>query len=361
MTGARARANASSKHLNDKKLHQQEDAMKLTRLLLTLALVTALTHTQTPTAAAETATAGGASSPQAVLMSCSGPVTVHQSDGTTVSGSFGLALKAGDEVKTGEGGSAEIFFEAGNWLQIGPNSNITIKGQRGADAPVTAETPGDDPGKEVASFEVAQNFLKLKDAEGTSALTGLRSGDKDQDLVALSPSQTKIRDGQPTFRWEIADQSTELKLTVYNESGVHWEHDVSGVTSVDYPGDAPELSPGVTYSWTLETTDPLAFPPLRTTASFFEVIDSGILSKLDGTLGRIDGAEEMSESARHFMRASLYFDRGLLEDAIAETEIALEDDPDNPSLNTILARLYEEAGRAKDAMAIYRKLETLSE
>lgn len=329
--------------------------MNRTRRLLALALCVVVGHAVTATADTP---AQKTSPPQAVLMSCSGPVTVHKADGTKVPGAFGLALHAGDEVKTGEDGSAEVFFEAGNWLQIGANSNIQIKGERGAKTASPAKEPAASTEQEAESFEVAQNFLKLKDAEGTSALSGLRSGDKDQDLVALSPSQTKIRDGKPTFRWEIADQSTELKLTVYNDAGVHWEHDVSGVNSVEYPGDAPELSPGVTYSWTLETTDPLAFPPLRTAATFFEVMPPENATFLEETLARIENAQDMSESARHFMRASLYFNNGLLDDAIAETRSALEKEPDNKPLLSILARLYEEAGRSKEAMATYRKLDT---
>jgi hypothetical protein len=326
--------------------------MNFKRLAFALALSGLFAYSPLPTASVDTARAEEAVAPLAVLMSCSGPVAIHRGDDEVIKGSFGFALKVGDEVKTGEGGSAEILFEAGNWLQIGANSSIQIKGQRG-NKPATEEPKA----KEVPSFEIAQNFLKLKDAEGTSALTGLRSGDKDQDLVALSPSQTKVRDGHPAFRWEIADPSTELRLTVYNDAGVHWQHDVSGATSLEYPSDAPELSPGVTYSWTLETTDPLAFPPLRTTAAFFEIIASEQTAFVAESLERINSSTDMSENARHFMRASLYFNYGLLDDAITETSTALEDDPENESLRTILARLYEEAGRTKEAMDQYKAIE----
>lgn len=335
--------------------------MRLSWMWMTAALTLAVTYGATPVQCAAPAAGAGASAPQAVLMSCSGPVTVVRADGATVEGSFGLPLRAGDAVQTGEGGSAEIFFEAGNWLQIGANSNIQVKAARGGEAAPSAETSAEAPpeaGTEAESFEVVQNFLRLKDSQGSSALTGLRSGDKQKDLVVISPSNTKLRSDRPTFRWEIADESTELQLTVYDESGVHWQGDVSGATTMEYPADAPALTPGVTYSWTLETTDPLAFPPLRTSAAFFEIMDADGASSLEESLEHIASSEQMSERTRHFLRASLYFNNGLLDDAIAETESALANDPDNASMRSILARLYEEAGRSREAMATYRQIET---
>jgi predicted Zn-dependent protease len=50
------------------------------------------------------------------------------------------------------------------------------------------------------------------------------------------------------------------------------------------------------------------------------------------------------------MRASMFFDRGLVDDAVAETEAALAADPGNASLHAILGRLYAETGRTKDAI-----------
>ena len=77
--------------------------------------------------------------------------------------------------------------------------------------------------------------------------------------------------------------------------------------------------------------------------AFFEIIESEHTALVAESLEHINGSTEMSENARHFMRASLYFNYGLLDDAIAETRTALEDDPENESLRSILARLLQEA------------------
>jgi len=288
--------------------------------------------------------------PAAVLTSCKGPVTVIHA-GAPAPASFGLALTDGDEVKTGAGAQAEIMFAAGNWVQIGANSSMQIKGHPGA-APASAADKSEKGNN--GSFEVVQSFLKLKNSEGSSAIGGLRSGEKASRLVALSPCQTHVRTSQPVFKWKIDDPSTELKLTVFGASNTVWQTTVSNTTSATYPADATALKPGVSYSWTLETTDPLVSPALRTPASFFELIAPADATTLDTDLAKLDAGKAGSVTY-HLTRASLYFDRGLVEDAITETENALSADPDNQSLRSILARLYAETGRTQDAMTELNK------
>jgi len=287
--------------------------------------------------------------PAAVLTSCKGAVTVFHAGGASAPATFGLPLNDGDEVKTGAGGEAEIMFSAGNWVQIGANSSMRIKGRPGDTATKTAAGNAAKPAASSGSFEVVQSFLKLKNSEGTSSISGLRSAEKAAALVAVSPCQTKVRAARPTFRWKIDDTKTELRLTLYGESGVVWQSDATGVTELAYPADAPALTPGVSYSWTLETSDPMVSPPLRTPAAFFEMIAPADATALDSELTQLD-AKKPGPVTYHLMRASLFFDRGLVDDAIVETETALANDPDNASLHAILGRLYAETGRTKDAI-----------
>ena len=324
-----------------------------TRILIATAVVTlfAFESARVPaTATAQTGAKKPAATPLAVLMSATGTVTVVRTDGEEASATFGMQLFSGDEVRTGKGAEAEILFEAGNWLQVGSESKIQIRENRKKPIPM-ADSPVPDK-----NFEVVQNFLKLKSADGTSSLTTLRSDNQDNELVAVSPCRTKIRDGRPTFRWEIADPATELKFTLYNEAGVVWEQETKDATSFSYPADAPTLAAGIQYSWTLESTDPLQYPPLRSPAVFFEVLSPEEASMLNEALESISPEEIGSEATYHLMRASILFDQGLVEEAIAETERASQADADNPALQSILARLYVEAGRTADAIEAYNKL-----
>ena len=291
--------------------------------------------------------------PAAVLTSCRGSVTVTRAGGEATVATFGLALNDGDEVRTGADAEAEIMFAAGNWVSVGPSSSMRIKGHTGAKPAA----------KDAGSFEVVNNFLKLKSSEGSSSISGLRSGDKASTLVPVAPVQTKVRDARPTFTWKTDDPSLELRFTIYHESGVHWQSDIAeaaspssrqGHAALAYPTDAPALTPGVSYSWTLETSDPLVSPPLRTTAAFFEVIAPDDVTALEKELAAIE-EKKPGEVTYRLMRASLFFDRGLMADAIGETETAVATDPENGSLHAILGRLYAETGRTHEAIQEIQK------
>jgi len=286
-------------------------------------------------------------SPAALLLSCKGDVTIIRKDGSTVRGSYGLTLGPGDEIRTGSGAEAEIHFENGTWIKVGAGSSTLIKSARTETAAEAAPARN--------SFESVTSFLKLRESEGVS-LAGLRSAGKASDLTLESPCQTTIRSNRPRFEWMASDPKSELKLNLYDDGGVRWQRTVKGATSVDYPAGAEPLNPGVTYSWTLETTDPLRFPPLRSRAAFFEILPPEETAALETSLGSIDRAALPSESALHLVRASLFFKYKLMDEAIGETRKALELDPENTSLHAILAHLYAETGRSDEAMGEYGRI-----
>jgi hypothetical protein len=282
--------------------------------------------------------------PAAILLSCTNGVTVERSGGTAVPGSFGLALFAGDEVKTAAGSEAEIHFENGTWINVGPNSSMLIKGAGTRTRPGSVKV-GD------GSFEVVQNMLRLKDPKGTSSLAALRSSPGKPEIALVSPCQTKVLSANPRFEWESNGLDEELLLTIYSEKGIYHTAKVPGGSSYLYPDGAPVLDPGVSYSWTIETTDPLRIPPLRSVAAFFEVISADEAEQMDRSLRMIDPKEIPNTSTCHFLRASVYYDHGLLENSIAEMKKALADKEGTKEMHSILARLYAEAGRNGEAMS----------
>jgi hypothetical protein len=290
-----------------------------------------------------------ATPPLAVLMACQGDITVLKGNGEKAAAAFGYQLEAGDVVTTGAESSAEILFEDGNWIAMGAGSSMRIKGSKKRNDPA--------PAPKEKNFQVVQNFLKLKDSGGTSSLAGLRSGAQSKEISLESPCQTRIRGAQPIFLWTASDPELELCLTIYDENGIFWKADIeNGDHSVTYPSDAPTLVPGVSYSWTVETTDPLLFPPLRSQAAFFELLAPEDEQHLANSLDALSNEKELSEASYHLYKASLFFEHQLLEEAIGETKMALERDPENTALHSILARLYAEAGRNQDALHEYDRL-----
>ena len=297
-----------------------------------------------------------AGAPLAVLMSVTGEVSVVKAGGGTIAGSFGAALGAGDEIRTGPNSTAEILFDGGNLIQIGANSSTVIKALKTTGSSAPSVDGVQTAALNEKSFGQVQNFLKLKDAQGTSSLAGLRSVDKENQLEALMPVQTKIRDERPVFEWRAGDEAGEVQIKLYNDQGEVWSHTTGSGHSATYPADAPALKAEVAYSWTVETTDPLLFPPLRSQAAFFEVMSSQDSQDVADRLAEITPDESQSESTYHVVRASLFFSYGLMDDAIRETIAALQTDADNPTLQAILARLYAEVGRNSDALGEYNEL-----
>lgn len=293
--------------------------------------------------------AAPAGTPAALLLSCAGTVTVVRPDHTTAAGSYGLPLQPGDEIRTGPGSSAEIHFRNGTWVTVGAGSSLVVKGA-GREEPARAPAAGGE------SFASVESFLKLKDAEGVSTLAALRSTEMSPEIRPVSPCRTAVRGGRPVFRWEAADSAAELLLTLYDGTGVRWRTTVRGTTAAAYPADAEPLAPGATYSWTLETADPLRIPPLRTPAAFFEVLAPDREAALAAALDALASERPPSEAATHAVRASVFFAHRLLDEAIAETRLAIALDPENASLRTILARLYAETGRSSEAMSEYDRL-----
>jgi hypothetical protein len=286
--------------------------------------------------------------PAALLLSCTGDVSIHRSDGRIVKGSYGLQLNAGDEVRTGTGAAAEVHFENGTWIELGPGGSLEIKAA--ASRKPAERTPN------TGSFESVSNFLKLRDAKGVSTLAALRSGGKRPEIRPESPCQTRVRGDHPVFTWSATDSTAELRLKLYDDRGIRWQRDVQGAHTIQYPADGVPLVPGTAYSWTLETTDPLKFPPLRTQAAFFEIMPVDEEKRLERSIGEIDRSSIPSESAYRIVLASIYFNHRLLEDAISQTVTALAADPDNRALHAILAQLYAETGRSDEAMSEYNRL-----
>lgn len=287
--------------------------------------------------------------PAAVLLSFEGDVKVVRRTGDEVPASFGLALKAGEQVKTGASSRADVFFRDGSWIQVGPGSTIRIREKKGGASASEAKVV-EQP------FQMVQNLIRLKDSEGTSSLARLRSVPGQGEIKLLYPCHTKVLESKLSFRWEGPDREEELKLTVYGQNGVVWEKKVRGEHSVAYPSSAPTLSPGYVYSWTLETTDPLRTPPLRTKAAFFEILPPAEGGEIERALSKLGEKVDRQSPSFHMVLAGVFNHYGLIGDAIEEVELAVGADPDNPTLHAILAHLYAQAGRSEEAIAEYDKL-----
>lgn len=290
-----------------------------------------------------------ADAPLAVLMSRQGEVSIVRG-GAPEAAQFGSHLEAGDEIRTGADSSADILFAEGHSIHLGAGSNLTVQASRRG-----ASAPGSDAGSGKGGFRAVQRFIKLKESRGTSTLATLRSAAGPAALEPAGPCQTRVREARPLFRWRASRPLGGLKLAVYHEGGVHWQAEVPAGEELAYPPEAPALAPGVRYSWTVETTDPLLFPPARSRACFFEVLADAERAEVAAALEAPAGAD-LSPAALSLLRAGVLYDHGLLDEAIEATRAAMATDASDPGLRSILAHLYVETGRVTEAVAEYDQL-----
>ncbi len=290
----------------------------------------------------------GDAQPLAVLMGTVGEVSVERGN-DPLDGIFGLHLEAGDVVITGGDGSAEIMFSSGNWIKVDAGSRMGIQGSRQSSLP-------EGGGAASPSFDSVQEFVKLKDERGTSSLAMVRSGTDRDELHLMVPCQTKVPDGFPVFRWQATDSPPDVKLTIYGDASVHWQTEVVGATELAYPADAPPLEPGVAYSWSVETSDPLLLPPQRSRTGLFEVLPAEQAVAMTRAMEASTSMSAASDQGLQLVRASIYYQYGLMDEAIAATRVALQAQPQSQQLRSILARLLGETGRNQEALVEYDRL-----
>ena len=116
------------------------------------------------------------------------------------------------------------------------------------------------------------------------------------------------------------------------------------------------MKPGVDYSWTVESLDPLQVPKLRSKPAHFTIVDPKIELAVQIDHNELAREKRRSQASYHLVRASLFYSYGLLDDAIMETETALRISMGNNVLKAILAPLYAEVGRTADALKMYSLL-----
>jgi hypothetical protein len=194
-----------------------------------------------------------------------------------------------------------------------------------------------------------QGFLTLKNSEGTSSMVRRGSEDHTREVQTLSPRQTRILTTNPIFRWRSPESRSDLRFTIYNEEGVHWQSELSGVREFAYPPEGPPLQPGASYSWVIETAG--GIPSLRSAAAFFEVLAAEEADSLEASLRPIARYEDRDGGFYHLLRAGLYHRHGLLGEAIDETREALRVEPDHAQAKAILVRLLVETGQTEEALA----------
>jgi len=291
------------------------------------------------------------SPPVAVILNLNGSATVARaSDGVVREASILDHLYQGDRVETMDDASIEIFFSGSFVVTVESNSGITISA-----APMTLAsnmTPEDSEGNEL--LDPLDDLIFHGTSGGRMApLGGLRNDEFDEseeEIVLVSPRNTKIKTKRPTFIWSFERPFDRFKVKLFNSDGLVWSREGSE-NHMMYPVDAPSLEHDTEYYWQVEGEE--LFDSTESPITFFQVISDELLDEVTSNESRVKNllGDESLSSNYQLVLGAFYAKEGLIVSAIDCFKRIAELHPEAALPHELLYQLYEKIGLEEEAEA----------
>jgi hypothetical protein len=248
-------------------------------------------------------------SPAAVVVKLDGSVQIQAGDAAPQPATVGTRLFTGDRVIPGENGRAVLVFSSGATRTV--TEATTIETPRG--------------GQEGDMFSRAVQVLSQ------AANSDVRNQPNRQGMIRPIPGAPEIvspRNGipvqstRPTFVWVPAldRESGEYMIQIRREGEAPVRYDVGNTTSWTLPPDAPALTPGATYWWTVGRKQ-RGRPSREMT---FQVLSVEKHDALNEQMATLINAGLDPEGDGAFMAAVIYREAGLYYDAAHSLEFLEE-------------------------------------
>ena len=246
-----------------------------------------------------------------------------------------LALRAGDSVRATDNAFAVILLTGGRG---------TVKVEASNSPYVAAAGAAGDSKLQKAQTLLAGSvgFLGASAGEPPKAVLSVRGAARPS--VILSPRDTPVLPGPLTFEW-MGTQFARYTVRVSAPSGLVLEKKGVVGSRFEYPSDAPALKSGVRYTLVVE---PATGVPQQTS---FEVLDGNRADTIRQNLKELAAAlgPNVPTNTAVAIRTGTLAREGLLHDARQVVMAALAKDPDEPSLHTLLAQIYQKSGLPEQA------------
>lgn len=241
-----------------------------------------------------------------------------------------LALRPGDTVRATADASVVILLTGGRGTAKVNASN----------SPLVVSAGASDEGKLQKArtlVEGSVKFLAASAKEPPKAVLSVRAGARPP--VILAPRNSLVLPGPLVFEW-LGDRFSRYTLRVTGPSGTVLERKGFTGARLEYPADAPPLAAGVRYTVRVE---PANGP---TQEAFFEMIEAGRAQTIRQNLRELEESlgAGVSPNTLTAVGVGALADQGLLHDARLAVMAALVTDPDEPTLHTLLAHLYQRMG-----------------
>ena len=242
-----------------------------------------------------------------------------------------LSLKPGDQVRVIGEGRAVLVFTGGRGTQIVTQSNspFTVQAQTGEGVTDRAR----------AIMGNVTNFLLGQQREKTYQSLSVRSV-RPQPPVILAPRDSRVLPGALNFEWSGSDRLKYRVRLLGPQGTVMWEQADLDRKPLAYPASAPALSPGVRYTWELETREH------GVQRASFDVAQPADAARVKDALASLTpaSAKGYPPATLSLMRAGLLFQETLYADARRELVTAIAADPEEPTLHLLLGHVYDRTG-----------------
>jgi len=163
----------------------------------------------------------------------------------------------------------------------------------------------------------------------------------------ISPRATKLLDPMPTLRWNAVPGASTYTLRI---SGIDWQEQTDA-TEFKYPGN-PALQPGTDYLLIIEADNGKSSKDEGLPGLGFSLLPEPEADRVRADATRIDELN-LSEAARGFALAQLYFGHHLYAEAIELLEESAVTNDQVTNVYRALGELYQQVGLLMQAELRY--------
>ena len=280
-----------------------------------------------------------------------GSVKITDANGKEKKATTSTKLTDGDKVTTGTDGSATIMYYTGKEVVLGAKKFHTVKKKQEESSFLSG------------LYSTLSGLVWGQSSDASMAgATRAWAGDANRMITATYPSETKILEAEPVFKWadhrKVAGK--DFIVTIKSEiSDFKYDINVSGVNEVAYPKTAPKLKVEEKYVWTVKDASGADVSP----AVKFSLIDPSESENMADDLKEIQKVcnNDITNPQWYLLTAALYRDYGLMRQAETAIQNLIQLKPDMAQARIMLATLYKETGRLEEAKIEEEAARKLSE
>ena len=268
-----------------------------------------------------------------------GDVKITDANGKQKPANLKIKLTDGDRVNTGTDGSATIMYYTGKEVVLGSNKNHTVKKKQEESSFLSG------------LYSTLSGMVWGQESNASMAgATRAWAGDANRMITATYPSETKVLEAEPVFKWADHRKTPGKDYVVSIKSEItdfKYDINISGVTEVAYPKTAPKLKVEEKYVWTVKDAKGADVSP----AVKFSLMDPNESETMADDLKEIQKVcnNDITNPQWYLLTAALYRDYGLMKQAETAIQNLIQLKPDMAQAHIMLATLYKETGRLEEA------------